>query len=391
MSFIESPFVGSTPALTALKSFRSEGFFLTQTFILPIFYKKNIMSRLDELKKQYPELNVTVFDMMTRLDSSKSYKYLSLLCKIFGTKFNPKSFWNKEDYSVGMLEIQAILMNKGISTDGLNDGQMYYMANYVAEHFSTDTYNTMKEFMDYMDKGQIENKDVSTYKDIDDVRGAVTLASMKELTKELEGQVIKEYEDEKWVAVRPLTFSASVKYGASTRWCTTYKKEKEYFEKYWRKGILVYFINKQTGYKFAGYKEIEHNNELSFWNAEDSRIDYVEVNADDYLFPIVRKIFKSELTNKNLCSDEIQEQVHTECLRPYEKMRIERLYEAVTTEADETVPLDEQPEPPTPNYQREINTLRELLNDMDTVPENVLESQVRELRPQITNVPTMRA
>ena len=48
------------------------------------------MSRIDELKKQYPELNVTIFDMMTRIDTSKSYKYLPLLCKIFGQKFNPK-------------------------------------------------------------------------------------------------------------------------------------------------------------------------------------------------------------------------------------------------------------------------------------------------------------
>ena len=47
------------------------------------------MSRLDELKKQYPELNITVFDMMTRLDTSKSYKYLPLMCKIFGKRYNP--------------------------------------------------------------------------------------------------------------------------------------------------------------------------------------------------------------------------------------------------------------------------------------------------------------
>jgi hypothetical protein len=286
-----------------------------------------------------------------------------------------------------------MLINKGISTDGLNDGEMYYMANYFAEHFSTDTYSTLKEFMDYMDKGHIENKDVSTYKDLEDIRGAVTLASMKELTKDLEGQVIKEYEDEKWVVVRPLTFSASAKYGASTRWCTTYQKEKNYFEKYWRRGILVYFINKQTGYKFAGYKGIDGDSEFSFWNAEDNRTDYLEVEADDYLFPIVRKIFKSEQTNKNLCSDEIQEQVHTECLTGYEKMRLEFVNDHME-QPDETIPLDEQameqPEPPTPNYQREMNTLRELLNDMDGGPENV-ESQVRELRPQITNVPTMRA
>ena len=340
-------------------------FFLTQTFISPIFYKKKNMSRLDELKKQYPELNVTMFDMMTRLDTSKSYKYLPLLCKIFGQKLNPKKFWqNKNDYSSGMLEIQAILMNKSISTDNLTDGQMYYIANYFTEHFSMDTYQTLKEFMDYMEKDQIENKDVSTYNDLEDIRGAVTLASMKELTKDLEGQVIKEYEDEKWVVVRPLTFSASAKYGASTRWCTTYQKEKNYFEKYWRRGVLVYFINKQTGYKFAGYKGIDGDSEFSFWNAEDSRTDYLEVEADDYLFPIVRKIFKSEQTNKNLCSDEIQEQVHTECLTGYEKMRLEFVNEHMEQPTEVSM---EQPD--TPNYQREINTIRELINDMDMTEE----------------------
>jgi hypothetical protein len=352
------------------------------------------MSRLDELKKQYPELNVTMFDMMTRLDTSKSYKYLPLLCKIFGQRFNPKKLWqNKNDNLTGMLEVQSTLMNKGISTDNLTDGQMYYIANYFAEHFNMDTYQTLKEFMDYMEKDQIENKDVSIYNDLEDIRGAVTLASMKELTKDLEGQVIKEYEDEKWVVVRPLTFSSSAKYGASTRWCTTYQKEKNYFEKYWRRGILVYFINKQTGYKFAGYKGIDGDSEFSFWNAEDSRVDYLDIDADDYLFPIVRKIFKSQDTNKNLCSDEIQEQVHNECLTGYEKMRIE------FSAPDETIPLDEQAmEQPTRtyNYQREMNTIRELLSETenDIVPG---ERQVRELinnmdmTEEITNVPTMRA
>jgi hypothetical protein len=346
------------------------------------------MSRLDELKKQYPELNVTMFDMMNKLDTSKSYKYLPLFCKIFGQKFNPKKFWHKDDYSSSMLEIQSILINKGISTDGLNDGEMYYMANYLAEHFSSDTYSTLKEFMDYMDKGQIDNKDISNYKDLDDVRGAVTLASIKEYTKDLENQIIKEYEDEKWVAVRPLTFSASAKYGSSTRWCTTYQREKQYFEKYWRKGILVYFINKQSGYKFAGFKGLNGDAEFSFWNAEDSRIDYLDVNADDYLFPIVRKIFKSDQTNKNLSSDEIQQQVHEECLSAHEKMRIEYLSENEDVTQEVPVSEMEQPELPTNNFQREMDRLRELLNETDMIP---LE---RELRPEVSyseDVPTMRA
>jgi hypothetical protein len=176
-----------------------------------------------------------------------------------------------------------------------------------------------------MDRNQIENKDVTSYSSIDDLRTAVTLATMKELTKELEGQIVKEFEDEKWLAVRPLTFQASSKYGATTRWCTTYGKEKQYFEKYWQNGILVYFINKQTGYKFAGYKALNGDTELSFWNAEDNRIDYLYVEAEDYLFPIVRRILGSNQTNKEMCSTEIQNQVMLECEYNVRKMSLSEL------------------------------------------------------------------
>lgn len=359
------------------------------------------MSRIDELKKQYPELNVTVFDVMSRLDTSKSYKYLPLLCKIFGKRFSPKEVWHKDDYSNGMLEIQANLLNKGISTDNLTDNQMYYMVHYLCDHFTTDTYNTLRDFMGYMDRGLIDNNDVTSYSNIDDVRGAVTLAAMKEYTKDLEGQVVKEYEDENWLAVRPLTFSSSVKYGASTRWCTTYVREKQYFEKYWRKGILVYFINKKSGYKFAGFKGLNGDSEFSFWNAEDTRIDYLDVNADDYLFPIVRRIFKSEQTNKNLSSNEIQEQVHEECIGYYEKLRIERVEEPVPVETYETTqeigrdyPVAEQvSEERAP---REIGQLlREMLSEVENaeLPELPLSRNIRAEMTYSEDVlaPTMRA
>jgi hypothetical protein len=340
------------------------------------------MSRLDELKKQYPELNVTVFDMMTRLDTSKSYKYLPLMCKIFGKRYKPSEQYQKDDLAQLMLETQSGLMNKGISTNDLTNNQMYYLLNYVSEHIPIDTFQTLNEFIRYMDKGQIENTDVSSYKDIESIRGAITLASMKELTKDLEGQVIKEFEDEKWVILRPLTFSASAKYGSSTRWCTTYQREKNYFEKYWRQGILVYFINKKTGYKFAGYKGLSGSDEFSFWNSEDNRVDYLDVDADDYLFPIVRRIFKSTSTNKNLCSNEIQEQVHKECIEAYEKMRIE-----FVNGPDETIPLDEQPEQPDSDLR---DRLLEAIHGVN-IESFQVERQIRDLRPEITNVPTMRA
>ena len=88
---------------------------------------------------------------------------------------------------------------------------------------------------------------------------------------------------------------------------------------------------------------------------------------------IVKKIFRSEFTNKNLCSDEIQQQVYTECISVHEKMRIEF--------SDETIPLDEQPrmeqpELPVHNYQREIGTIRELLSEKDKFENYYLNSQM---------------
>jgi hypothetical protein len=278
------------------------------------------MSRIDEMKKQYPELNVSILDIIVNLDTSKTYKYTPLLCKLIAKRLNLKNNSVGEVYSDVKLRYESSLINRGISIINLTDNELY-VYNMIMEYFPSEIFSTIKEFMYFMDRNQIENNDVTSYSTIDEIRGAITLASMKELTKELEGQVIKEYEDDVWVAVRPLTFQASVKYGAGTRWCTTYQAEKNYFERYWRGGILCYFINKKTGYKFAGYRSLP-DREMSFWNAADNRVDYLDLEIDDYMFQNIRKIFSSEFTNKNLSSDEIQDLVHKECIDAYEKKEI---------------------------------------------------------------------
>ena len=55
------------------------------------------MSRIDELKKQFPELNMTMFDLFKRIDTTSTYKYFPLLCKIFGKRFN-LSISNTQSY-----------------------------------------------------------------------------------------------------------------------------------------------------------------------------------------------------------------------------------------------------------------------------------------------------
>ena len=58
---------------------------------------------------------------------------------------------------------------------------------------------------------------------------------------------------------------------------------------------------------------------ISFWSQTDQRVDFLDLEIDDYMFPLCRKIFSSKDTNKNLCSAELQEQVHAECLDMEEK------------------------------------------------------------------------
>lgn len=274
------------------------------------------MSRIDELKKQYPELNITLFDVLNRMDTSKTYKYMPLLCKIFGERFDVFKQYglenSKSKIKSATEDMISGLSQRGISHENASISELYTIYQFT-EFYNNEMFTTLKEFIERMDKNQISNKDVTSYPNLDSLRAAVSLAALKEYDKELESQVVKEYEDEKWLVVRPLTFQSSSKYGASTRWCTTYQKEKQYFARYWKNGILVYFINKLDGYKFAGYKALNGDTELSFWNAADSRVDYLDVQADDYLFPIVRKIMSSTKTNKDFCSDELVDSVVREC------------------------------------------------------------------------------
>lgn len=287
------------------------------------------MSRLDEMKKQYPELNLSVIDLLCRIDRSKSHKYLPLLCKLFSKRYRYENISEDEKF---VIENDMFEWSDKLNIDKTNLTQKeYFSFRHISDWWGDEFYKTISDFMRLVDKNLVENNDVTSYNSIDDLRAAITLASIKEITKSLQNEVHKEYEDSTWVMVRPLTFLSSTKYGANTKWCTTYSREKHYFEKYWRKGVLVYFINKKTGYKFAGFKSLDGEREFSFWNAEDNRVDFLDLELDDYLYKIVKDIFKSTKTNKQLSSDEIQQQVHDECLYNH---KLEPPYPLIALEPD---------------------------------------------------------
>jgi len=245
------------------------------------------------------------------MDNSKTNKYLPLLCKLFSTKYRRNNPFSKDDKE----EVARQLTDKrGIKLNGLSMEQQYAVYC-MLDILPSDNFTSFKEFQEYMERGLIENKDVLTYSTLEEVQQAISMAVLKESAKDLENQVDKVYEDEEWLIVRPLTFEASSKYGAGTKWCTTQKNDKQYFTRYWSKGVLAYIINKQTGLKYGMFKEksLYEDGELSFWDAPDKRVDFLMMDINEKLLPIIKQLIKSDKSNEQLCSDELIEKVWMEC------------------------------------------------------------------------------
>lgn len=285
------------------------------------------MSRIDTLKKQFPELDMSLIDIFQMMDPTNTNKYLQLFCKLFSKRYRDD---NVVKDNCSKRELEEISKIVGVDHKNLSKSQLFLIRDMLYQYYSPSQFEDIKTFIHHMEKGIIPENDVCKYSTFDDISSALSLSSLIELEKGMESQIQKVYDDENWFVVLPLTFESSIKYGAGTKWCTTFKKEKQYFARYWNRGILAYFINKKTGYKFASFKGLEREEEegVTFWTASDSRIDYMELKIEDYMYSIVKEILKSEKTNSEYLDKDMRIKVCNDCGVFYNepKIRLEEHY-----------------------------------------------------------------
>ena len=225
------------------------------------------MSRLDRLKEQHPELNISVMDVITKLDPSKTYKYTEFLVKKF------KEFYDEyDDWVIGL----GMEMMGAENMESLNEFEIHAKAN------------------------RITNPDISQYNDFNQIHGAVKEAEEKVKLKELEKQVIKLYDSDEWSVVIPLSYEASKTYGANTKWCTT---QERYWEDYYKTHKLIYIQNKKTNEKYAVSRHWEDNKKVQAWMSNDDEtspmllplpievmsVILCEVNKTDTIFELQSK------------------------------------------------------------------------------------------------------
>jgi len=264
------------------------------------------MSKLSTLKEQNPNFNIGLIDAFSILFEKP--KYVELAFNLHKHNFNKQM---KSDWYSNRRYANDLISNgfKKEYIDKISDTTLVAIHN-LLDDVSDTVLENVNKFIELNERGLIENKDVTSYKSLEELQGALSVAELKLMSKDLEKFVIKLYDENDWLIVKPLTYESSCKYGAGTKWCTAATSEEYQYHNYTRRGILTYAMNRKTGVKVAAFKNLDsdHQRETSFWNAIDERLDSSECGLPLHILDIIITDFRSCIkSNYDLGTDEIKE------------------------------------------------------------------------------------
>lgn len=227
--------------------------------------KDNKMSRLDRLKEQHPEMNISLIDMLAKVDPTSTYKYTEFLIKM------TKHYFIDDDASdIGL--------------------------NIAIDVLGSENVESLNEFEKHSKAGRIKNSDISSYRSWIQIQDSVKEAEDIVRMKELEKQVKKLYEDDEWLVVTPLSFEASKVYGMNTKWCTTQERHwNDYISNY----KLIYILNKLTDEKYAVSRDKRNDSKIQAWLSNDNE-------TSPFMIPIptnIMEIITNEVRKKECVTD----------------------------------------------------------------------------------------
>ena len=273
------------------------------------------MSRIDELKKQHPSYAMSAIDIYKMMSPNQSSKYIEMLIKLDKTR----EFNEPDAYRRQMIEC---MVGWGIDynyleTFDLETLNMFFLSinNLMGEQGKIISFT---KFASLNERKLIENNDITSYSSWDEIEQAISLAEIKLIDKETAKQIKKIYEDDEWLSLRPLSLEASMKYGANTKWCTT-TQSGQYYARYSARGILIYNINKKTGYKVACFKNLDgaFDNEFSWWDVTDKKIEVLDSEAPSAVLEAIR----NEIKNTSVPNQLLMTKAESEKLELYKDGR----------------------------------------------------------------------
>jgi hypothetical protein len=222
---------------------------------------------IKHLIQENPNMEINLIRLLSKLDPSKTNKFTPFLLKIFKEKI--------ENFSKDYEQVGGPFGNRYQFANNImnsSDGVEKLLILWIIDHtLHAESIEILAEFNEVLEKGLIEQNDISKYKDMSEIINQLSIAKTKDLLNKSRKEISVVYEDDTVMMLKPLSFEASLKYGAGTKWCTAMKNEPEYFYRYSKNGILIYLINKVSGRKFGCYSE--ENNRVNIYNEIDESID----------------------------------------------------------------------------------------------------------------------
>lgn len=246
------------------------------------------MNKIDRLTNEHPELSVNLISLLRNFDPSDSGKFLPFLIKRCVEAIQARN----EEYQMDSESTQIINV-LAPEANPIEKQLLYYLFMIL----DRNKLSVLWEFNNHLNAKRIEENDVTKYKSWADIYNGVMLAEMKIKEKELQKQVQILFDNGEWLILKPLSFKASLTYGSGTKWCTTSRTNPNYFYQYCARGTLVYIINRKTNYKFAMFVEknkakpfkTNYMFDISFWDAEDNKIESMALDAPNEIMDILRQ------------------------------------------------------------------------------------------------------
>lgn len=248
---------------------------------------------IKKLKKENEILNLNLASMLERFDTSKTKKYSQFLVKMLNKKIES---WQKEQEEYKSIrKTNEILdpLDRVVPNDSFeNMLSRFFFCDFL---FSWNSLGRFVEFTELMERGLIDEKDISKYDSWDMLEIQLYEAKNREMFKKSKKEIHKIFEDENYSIFKPLTYAASCSYGYQTKWCTAMINDPGYFYNHSR-GILIYLIDKKQNKKFAFYRHVPNQYEIlddhqdyafKTFNQEDKQIDTIQTGLPMNILQII--------------------------------------------------------------------------------------------------------
>jgi hypothetical protein len=254
--------------------------------------KKSKTTNLIDLEKIYK----------TFFHGEKS-KYINLFVNLSKKSINAELSEYDKDFKSSLMEKYSLSREQ---MDEFSNVSLFLIWNIIENShiLGSNKSKLYNRFISLNERGLVKNNDLSTYDSFEKIQSAVSVGELKLIEKEMEKEVVKIHSDNEWLILRPLTTLSSEKYGYGTKWCTT--MDTDYFLNYSRYSILIYIINRINGLKIAFHYSLKDGS-ISFWNAEDQRIDSMQSNLPGFIFDIIQSELKTGKDNFSFLSKEKQD------------------------------------------------------------------------------------